>query len=109
MFGKLFKSPWTGAVLAVGSVVWEAALLLGAPIGLSEHDRKWYLFYGLIALLICMGQSFYALISDRSLLRRQLQEIEEARPRIGLKEPGAVHCKMVQHTFEEEATTQSRV
>lgn len=95
MFKKLLKSPWTGTVFAVGSVVWEAALLLGAPIGLSEKDRRSYLVYGLGALLICMGQAFYALISERNQLSRRLTEIEEATPLIRPKAPGAVHCIQV--------------
>jgi hypothetical protein len=93
-----------GAVGAVLSCVWEGFWLIGPPVGIGQGDRKLYLFWGLVALLICGTQAFYALLAERNSANQKLVDIETSKPRIKLKEPGAVHCKMVQHTFWDEGT-----
>lgn len=105
MFKRFFDSPWTGAVGAVISLLWEAACLIGPPIGIGLVDRKPYLLWGLFALAACNIQAFVALLRRNQNLDQQLQEIAEARPRIKLRLPGAVHNKIVQHTFCEKGTS----
>lgn len=100
MFKKLWDSEWTGAVGTMVSCAWEAFLLIGPPIGIVQSDRRSYLTWGGIALVLCATQSFSALRRKNGELKRQLQKIEEAKPRIKLKEP-AVHHKTVFHSFRD--------
>jgi hypothetical protein len=99
MLKRFLQSPLAGAVGAVVSWAWEAFWLIGPPVGISQTDRKGYLFWGMVAILVCGFQAFGALLRENKNLAHRLREIDDARPRIRLKEPGAVHCKMVQHTF----------
>ena len=84
------------------SLLWEAACLIGPPIGIGPADRKSYLLWGLLALALCNLQAFGTLLRKNQDLNRRVKEIDEARPHIKLKLPGAVHSKMVQHTFWDE-------
>ena len=66
---RLLKSPWTGAVGAIASAIWEGFWLLGAPIGLTKSDVRWYLAIGVFTMLLAGGQSFY-------VLKKRIAELE---------------------------------
>lgn len=65
------KSHYSGAVGAVLSVMWEGFWLIGPPVGIAGADRRWYLFWGLIALLICGTQAFVVLLRQLHGLERR--------------------------------------
>jgi hypothetical protein len=69
MFKALFQSPWAGAVGVLVSVLWEAALLIGPPLGLNGKDIKTYQVWGLVALAICWVQQFGLLIRENRRLK----------------------------------------
>lgn len=100
----LLKSPWMGAAGVVASWFWETFWLIGPPVGINQADRKIYLFWGMVAMMVCAVQAFGSLLRQSMSVSAQLQEINEAKPKINLKLPGAVHCTTVQHTFWEEGT-----
>ncbi len=86
MLKQLLDSPWTGAAGFLAAITWEAFWLVGPPLGLGGKDRKWYLFWGLIALLISGGQAFFVLKRENKSLTIELdekQKIRKAREAIG--------------------------
>jgi hypothetical protein len=88
----IIKSPWAGAVGVVISWLWETACLIGPPIGIGEADKPKYVFWGMVAMLVCAVQAFGTLLQRNAKLHGELWEIKEATPTIKLKLPGAVHC-----------------
>ena len=86
MFKQILGSPWAGAVGALLSIVWEALLLLGPPLGLSGKDWKLYYFWGLVALAISIAQAFFSLVRENRHLAAQLDKarrLKEAKTAIG--------------------------
>jgi|SRR5277367_6645464 len=51
------------------------------------------------ALLVCGIQAFGTLLRAKKGVAQQLQEINDAKPRVRLRLPGAVHVEMVNHVF----------
>lgn len=105
-FRQFYESPWSGAIGAMISAMWEAACLIGPPIGIETSDHKSYLVWAFIAFVVCSAQSFWASHKQVKDLSRQLQEIDEARPRIKAKLPDAVRSLTVNHVFFHLGTKQ---
>lgn len=103
MLRKIFGSPLVGAVGAVISWIWEGACLIGPPIGIGPADKKSYIAWGLLALLVCNVQAFAALLYRNQELNRRLQDIEKAKPAIKPKLPGSVHELPVFHGFQDQS------
>jgi hypothetical protein len=76
---RLRESPWVGAVGAIASFVWEGFWLIGPPVGYSISDRKWYLFWGLVALAISNFQAFFVLLKQNKHLSAALDEKQKIR------------------------------
>lgn len=70
MFKTILNSPWSGAVGALMSALWEGFWL--TPIGLSGSDVKWYLALGLFAMLLSGGQAFYILKKKNTALEDKI-------------------------------------
>jgi hypothetical protein len=66
-----------GVVGAIASFVWEGFWLIGPPLGVS--DRKWYLFWGLVALAISNFQAFFVLLKQNKQLTVALDEKRRIR------------------------------
>jgi hypothetical protein len=69
MLKRILDSPLTGALAAIVSALWEGFWLIGPPLGLTKSDSRSYLAFGLLALLLSGGQSFYALKRENKELR----------------------------------------
>jgi hypothetical protein len=83
---QILHSPWTGAVFALVSIAWEAFWLIGPPVGVGSSERKWYLFWGLVALTVSGSQAFFVLIRKNRHLAVKLDEkhkIKRAKEAIG--------------------------
>jgi hypothetical protein len=81
----------------------EFAAFLAFCVGLAEHthDRSVSAFWWIaVSIPLFWAGAFVAWNKSTSAL----EDIEAAKPRIILKEPGAVHCVTVQHTFWDEGT-----
>lgn len=102
MLKQILQSPFAGAIGVVASWIWEAFWLIGPPVGLSQSNKKSYLCWGLVAMLVCGAQAFAAQASKISNLSRRLREIDEAKPRIRPKLPGAVGSIPVDHVFRND-------
>jgi hypothetical protein len=85
MLKQLLQSPWSGAVGAVILSLWEAFWLVGPPIGLAQENRKAFLVWGAIALVISLIQAFGTLLNRNRNLNARMVEIEEAIPLIKLQ------------------------
>jgi hypothetical protein len=79
---RFVRSPYTGAAGTVASAVWEGFWLIGPPVGVSVEDRRWYLFWGLIALVACGTQAFVALVRENA----GLKALMEPRARLAFDE-----------------------
>jgi hypothetical protein len=102
MLKTILKSPWAGAVGVMIGWLWEAACLIGPPIGIAQSDKPKYLFWGLVAMLICSIQAFGTLLQRNTKLSGELLQIDEAKPKIRPKIPGSVHEKPVWHEFKDK-------
>lgn len=69
----LLRSYKTGIVGSIGSILWEAFWLVGPPVGIDSTNRRSYLFWGFIALVVAGAQAFTVLISENSSFRRSLE------------------------------------
>jgi hypothetical protein len=105
MFKKFWNSPWTGAAGFALSVFWEAWWLIGPPIGIGRVERKSYLLWGLVTLVVSSVQGFATLLRRNQNLEQQLRAIADARPRIKLRLPGAVHGITVNHAVLRKGTS----
>src|ERR1700737_848267 len=94
---RLRESPWVGAVGAIASFAWEGFWLIGPPLGYSVSDRKWYLFWGLVALAISNFQAFFVLLKQNKQLTAALDEkrkIRQTKEAIG---------KLLEHVAQRES------
>jgi hypothetical protein len=78
MLKQLLDSPWTGAVIVLLSFVWEGFWLIGPPLG---SDRKTYLLWGLVALMVSAAQAFFVLTRENRGLKATLDEKREGSVR----------------------------
>jgi len=95
MLKTILRNPFVGALGVVASWLWEAFWLIGPPVGVGQADRKTYLFWGMVAMLVCAVQAFGSLLQKNAILNAELQELDNATPIIKPKLPGAVHCLQV--------------
>jgi hypothetical protein len=71
---RFFASSWFGITGSVLSIIWEAVLLLGAPIGIElPQDRHQYFAWGFVALVVCAGQAVGTLKWRNMELERQFE------------------------------------
>src|SRR2546430_8209812 len=70
MLKRIINSPWSGAMVALASAIWQGFWLVGPPLGLTKSDERWYLALGLFALLLSGGQAFY-------VLKREIKKLKE--------------------------------
>src|SRR5258705_9793070 len=73
MLKALAASPWTGAVWSLVSASWEGFWLVGPPVGIDPGLRRWYLFWGLLSLMIAVTQAFVVLIRKNRTLELALK------------------------------------
>jgi len=86
MLRRLLEFRWVGAVGAVISLFWEGFWLIGPPLGVNGNEQKWYLFWGVVALVVCNVQAFYAFQSKIRHLTTALDDrerLKRAREAIG--------------------------
>jgi hypothetical protein len=91
-YSRLGRSPITGAVVAVVFMLLEAFWLLGLPIGIDSSLHWQYGLGGLVCIFAALVQAAWAVREKESALEARIASLEsQPRPRLQLREPGAIH------------------